>query len=233
MKLLEIDKVSAYYGRHAALNELSLRLEAGSFTALLGPNGAGKSTLLRIMAGLQKPAQGSLRWSPQKPRLGYLPEERGLYPHQKVAEQLIYMGRLRGMSRSEAQAAVEYWLERLDIRPLAKRKPGQISKGQAQKVQFAMALLAAPSFLILDEPFSGFDPLASATIQAIIAEQHKKGTTLLMATHRLETAEALCSHTALLHQGRILRMGPTQALLENERGPQALRRYFLAQLNDA
>jgi ABC-2 type transport system ATP-binding protein len=117
--------------------------------------------------------------------------------------------------------------------PLAKRKPGQLSKGQAQKVQFAMALLGGPSFLILDEPFSGFDPLASADIQAIIAEQHKKGTTLLMATHRLETAEALCSHTALLHQGRILQAGRTQALLENERGPQALRRYFLAQLKAA
>lgn len=233
MKLLELEGVSAYYGSHPALNELSLTLEVGSFTALLGPNGAGKSTLLRIMVGLQKPAQGALSWSGKKPRVGYLPEERGLYPDQSVAEQLVYMARLRGMSRPDARAAVEHWLERLVIGPLAKRKPGQLSKGQAQKVQFAMALLGAPSFLILDEPFSGFDPLASADIQAIIEEQHQNGTTLLMATHRLETAEALCSHAALLHQGRILQAGTTRALLENEQGPQALRRFFLSQLTAA
>lgn len=233
MKLLDIQGINAFYGSYPALNDLSLSLEAGSFTALLGPNGAGKSTLLRIMAGLQNPRQGQLTWNGPRPGIGYLPEERGLFPRQRVADQLRYMARLRGLSRQEARTAVSYWLERLGIGPLAKCIPSQLSKGQAQKVQFALALLGAPAFLILDEPFSGFDPLATAQIQAIIQELHQNGHTLLMATHRLETAEALCTHAALLHQGQILREGSLSDLLQTPEGPQALRTFFLSELQAA
>lgn len=225
MNALEVKSISKRYGASWALNRVNMTLPPGEISGILGANGAGKTSFLRIVAGLQKPDEGQLEW-PQDSQnsegrsthLGYLPEERGLYPRMSVARQLEYLGQLRGLRRRQAQEAIQAWLERLGLSPLLHARPEELSKGQAQLIQFIAAVLHRPRFLILDEPFSGFDLINTARIVEEIQALRQAGTTILLATHRLNWAAELCSQATLLHQGEVLAQGSMAKLLQAPSG---------------
>lgn len=225
MNALEVKSLSKRYGTSLALNQVSMALPQGEIYGLLGANGAGKTSLLRIIAGLQKPDAGQLKWPDPSLKiargsahLGYLPEERGLYPRMSVSRQLEYLGQLRGLSRPKAQEEIRTWLERLELSQLLHSCPEELSKGQAQLVQFIAAVLHRPGLLILDEPFSGFDLINTARIVEEIQALRKRGTTILLATHRLNWAAELCAQASLLHQGQVLAQGSMSELLDQSAG---------------
>ena len=204
--LLEVNKVDKFYGKHQALNQVSLQVEKGSIFGLLGPNGAGKTSLLRLINQITFPDNGHIFFDgqPLKPhhisQIGYLPEERGLYKSMKVGEQALYLAQLKGMSKSEAQSRLQFWFKRLDIEAWWDKKIQELSKGMAQKVQFVVTVLHQPKLLIFDEPFSGFDPVNAQLIKEEIMYLKEQGSTIIFSTHRMESVEELCDHIALIHQ---------------------------------
>ncbi len=216
--MVEARQLWKRYGTTVALQECSLYIGAGRILGLLGPNGAGKSTLLRILAGILPPDSGTIlfegvplqqahrRW------IGYLPEERGLYRRQRVGEQLFYFARLRGLSRTEAQQAVQYWLERVGAAAWWHRRVDQLSKGMQQKVQLAAALLHRPRLLLLDEPTSGLDPINAHELGTLLHELRAEGCAIVLSTHRMEQVEEFCDEVVLLHRGRIVLAGNVREL---------------------
>ncbi len=204
--LLVADSVSKHYGKFKALNNVSIAVPKGSIFGLLGPNGAGKTTLIRIINQITMPDQGSvlLDGQPLKPEhikdIGYLPEERGLYKSMKVGEQALYLAQLKGMSKAEAKTRLKYWFEKLEIGDWWNKKIQELSKGQAQKIQFIVTVLHQPKLLIFDEPFSGFDPINANLIKDEILKLRDEGATVIFSTHRMESVEELCDHIALLHK---------------------------------
>ncbi|MFN3951780.1 MAG: ABC transporter ATP-binding protein [Thermaurantimonas sp.] len=213
-KLLETRHISKKYGNHQALSDLSIQVEKGSIFGLLGPNGAGKTTLIRIINQIIKPDTGelyfdgeSLRPDHQK-RIGYLPEERGLYRTMKVGEQALYLAGLKGLKGNDAKNALRYWFGRLDMLAWWDKKVEDLSKGMAQKVQFAITVLHHPDLLILDEPFSGFDPVNEGIIRDELLQLHRQGTTIIFSTHRMDTVEELCQDIAMIDQSRLVLNGP-------------------------
>ncbi|MFY0689627.1 MAG: ATP-binding cassette domain-containing protein [Cyclobacteriaceae bacterium] len=206
MELLKIENISKSYSSHQALKDVSITIPKGSIFGLLGPNGAGKTTLIRIVTKIIDPdggqifLEGSAISDDIIRKIGYLPEERGLYKKMKVGEQLIYLGRLKGLSRSEAVQKIKTWLEKLDLSPWWDKKIEDLSKGMAQKVQFIATVLHEPSLIILDEPFSGFDPVNAELIKDEILELRDKGATVIFSTHRMESVEELCDHIALINK---------------------------------
>lgn len=208
--LLVAENVTKKFGEFTALNNVSLEIPRGSIFGLLGPNGAGKTTFIRIINQITLPSEGRvlLDGHPLHPEdikhIGYLPEERGLYKSMKVGEQALYLARLKGLSKAEARARLQYWFERLDIEDWWGKKIQELSKGMAQKVQFIVTVLHRPKLLIFDEPFSGFDPVNANLIKEEILQLRDEGATILFSTHRMESVEELCDYMALIHKSNKL-----------------------------
>jgi ABC-2 type transport system ATP-binding protein len=208
--ILEVNKVVKQYGDYTALNEVSLSVPNGSIYGLLGPNGAGKTSLIRIINQITLPDSGSvlLDGEPLKPEhvafIGYMPEERGLYKSMKVGEQCLYLAQLKGMSKNDAKIQLKYWFDKLEIQGWWDKKIQELSKGMAQKIQFVVTVLHQPKLLILDEPFSGFDPVNANLIKDEIIELNKKGTSIIFSTHRMESVEEMCDYIALIHKSNKL-----------------------------
>jgi ABC-2 type transport system ATP-binding protein len=208
--ILEVNKVLKQYGDYTALNEVSLTVPKGSIYGLLGPNGAGKTSLIRIINQITLPDSGEVIFDGEKLQpqhvqyIGYLPEERGLYKTMKVGEQCLYLAQMKGLSKAEAKKQLDYWFDRLEIQGWWNKKIQELSKGMAQKIQFVVTVLHKPKLLILDEPFSGFDPVNANLIKDEIIELNKQGTSVIFSTHRMESVEEMCDHIALIHKSNKL-----------------------------
>jgi len=213
---LETHRLRKEYGAYTALDDLSFSIPKGAVFGLLGPNGAGKTSLIRIITQITAPDSGQVLFGgePLGPqhisRIGYLPEERGLYKKSKVGEQLLYFAQLKGMSKNEALERAKDWFIRLDIKDWWNKNVEDLSKGMAQKLQFIVSVIHEPEFIILDEPFSGFDPVNSDIIRDEILRLHAGGATIMFSTHRMETVEELCSHIMLLNKSRKVLEGPVK-----------------------
>ena len=216
MNILEANNVTKRYAEHTALNDVSISIPKQSIFGLLGPNGAGKTTLIRIVNQIIMADEGEVFINGEKlePKhigvIGYLPEERGLYKKMKVGEQLMYLAQLKGLSNGEARKRIKYWLEKLGLTEWSGKKVEDLSKGMAQKIQFIATVLHEPSLLILDEPFSGFDPVNANLIKDEIFELREKGATVIFSTHRMESVEQLCDHIALINKSRKILDGKKQ-----------------------
>ena len=208
--ILEVKNVVKQYGNYTALNAVSLTVPEGSIYGLLGPNGAGKTSLIRIINQITLPDAGEIILNGEKlnpnhiSMIGYMPEERGLYKSMKVGEQCLYLAQLKGMSKQEAKKQLKYWFEKFEIETWWDKKLQELSKGMAQKVQFIVTVLHNPKLLILDEPFSGFDPVNANLIKDEIIELNKKGTSIIFSTHRMESVEEMCDYIALIHKSNKL-----------------------------
>ncbi|WP_026966388.1 ABC transporter ATP-binding protein [Algoriphagus terrigena] len=206
--MLQITQINKSYENHRALTDVDLFVPKGKIFGLLGPNGAGKTTLIRIVNQIIEQDSGSVELDGKKlspddiRKIGYLPEERGLYKKMKVWDQLIYFSRLKGLGESEAKIQIKHWLEKLDIASWGDKKIEDLSKGMAQKVQFISTIVHRPSLVILDEPFSGFDPVNAEIIKNEILELREKGTTIILSTHRMESVELLCDQVAMINRSR-------------------------------
>lgn len=202
--------MSKAYAGHVAIEDISISVPEGSIFGLLGPNGAGKTTFIRIINQITGPDTGSLWFGEEKleqkhlQEIGYLPEERGLYKKMKVGEQALYLCQLKGLSKKEALQKLKYWFEKFEIQAWWNKKVEELSKGMAQKVQFIVTVLHEPKLLILDEPFSGFDPINTNLIKSEILELKKKGTTIIFSTHNMGSVEELCDHIALINNSRVI-----------------------------
>lgn len=220
--LIVTDVSKAYTGHHA-LDRVSLNIPEKSIYGLLGPNGAGKTTLIRIINQIinRDAGQITIFGEPLHARhveiIGYLPEERGLYKKLKVGEQLMYLARLKGLSRADALARIKWWLDKFDVKDWWHKKVEDLSKGMAQKVQFISTVLHEPRLIILDEPFSGFDPVNAQLITEKILELRERGSTIIFSTHRMETVEALCDHFALINKSKKILEGPKKQVKEQYR----------------
>ena len=208
MNQLVVEHVTKRYANHTALDDVSLSVPDQSIYGLLGPNGAGKTTLSRIINQIIDANEGTILINGEKlsphhiGQIGYLPEERGLYKKLKVGDQLIYLARLRGLSKNDALIRIKYWIEKFEIKDWWDKKVEDLSKGMAQKIQFISTVLHEPKLIILDEPFSGFDPVNANLIRDEILELREKGSTIIFSTHRMETVEELCDHIALINKSK-------------------------------
>lgn len=211
--VVALDQISKAYEGKVAVKNLSLQIEAGSMFGLLGPNGSGKTSTIRMMIGITMPDSGSVTMF-GKPyareslrRVGYLPEERGLYKKMKVMEQLVFMGQLRGLEPSVASKRAHEWCERLQILDAAQKKTEELSKGMQQKIQFISTLMHEPDLIIMDEPFSGLDPVNTSLLQDTLIDLKKKGRAILFSTHRMDQVEKLCDVICLIHRGEAVLSG--------------------------
>ena len=208
MNLISVNEVSKQYAAHKALDSVSLNIPQGSVFGLLGPNGAGKTSLIRIINRITAPDSGNVLFKGQDlsqahiDAIGYLPEERGLYKKMQVGEQVLYLAQLKGLSKKEALKRLKMWFEKLEIENWWNKKIEELSKGMQQKVQFITTVMHDPEFLILDEPFTGFDPINANIIKNELLDLNKKGTTIMLSTHRMESVEELCSHIALINKSK-------------------------------
>jgi ABC-2 type transport system ATP-binding protein len=206
--MLSLQNIVKQYANHRALDDVSIDIPEGKIFGLLGPNGAGKTSLIRIINQITAPDSGKIYFvnellSPKHiEQIGYLPEERGLYRKMKVGEQMIYLAQLKGLSKTEAKKKLSYWFEKLDIATWWDKRIEDLSKGMQQKVQFIATILHDPKLIILDEPFSGFDPVNAQIIQEEILELNKNGATIIYSTHRMETVEELCDNIALINKSK-------------------------------
>ncbi len=206
MSILKVSNLSKKYGAAPALDDVSFELTPGSITGLLGPNGAGKTTLIRIITGILQADKGEVLLKGVKTSggIGYLPEERGLYKKMKVGEQIRYLANLKGLSKQEANAQWETWATRLEIKDWENRPLEDLSKGMQQKVQFVAALIHNPDLIILDEPFTGFDPVNADIMKKLILELRDQGKAIILATHRMETVEELCDQLVFLNNSKVI-----------------------------
>lgn len=208
MSLLKVENISKSYSEHQALSDVSMEIPEKTIFGLLGPNGAGKTTLIRIINQIIEADQGSILFDGTPLNLdhirqiGYLPEERGLYKKMKVGEQLVYLGQLRGLSMKESSRRAKDWCKKLEIIDWWGKKIEDLSKGMAQKIQFISTVMHEPKLIILDEPFSGFDPVNANLIKDEILELREKGATIIFSTHRMESVEQLCDHVAMINKSQ-------------------------------
>ena len=208
------------FGNYIALDNVNISVPKGSIFGLLGPNGAGKTTLMRIINQITAPDSGTLIFDGSKlerkhiSKIGYLPEERGLYKKMKVGEQALYLAQLKGMSYIDALNKLKYWFEKLNIINWWDKKIESLSKGMAQKIQFIVTVVHEPKLLIFDEPFSGFDPINASIIRQEILEISKKGTTIIFSTHRMESVEEICNHIALINNSKTILQDSIQNIKE-------------------
>lgn len=213
MNILEINNVTKQYAGHLALDNVSLAVPKGSIYGLLGPNGAGKTTLIRIINCITMPDSGEVllngkRLTPADVyKIGYLPEERGLYKKMKVGEQAIYLARLKGLSKYDAEKALKHWFDKFEIGDWWNKKVEELSKGMAQKVQFITTILHEPELLIFDEPFSGFDPVNADLLKREILALRDKGATVVFSTHNMSSVEELCENISLVNKSKIVLQG--------------------------
>lgn len=223
MEALSTEKVTKRYTDHLALDQVSLTIPEKSIYGLLGPNGAGKTTLIRIINQIINSDEGSVKifGEPLHQKhiswIGYLPEERGLYKKLKVGEQLIYLAQLKGLSRKEALDKSKAWIKKFEITDWWNKKVEDLSKGMAQKIQFISTVMHEPRLIILDEPFSGFDPINAQLITKEIMELRENGSTIIFSTHRMETVESLCDHIALIDKSKKILEGPKKEIKKTYR----------------
>ena len=213
MAIIEIKNVSKSFGEKVALENVSLEIPEGKIFGLLGPNGAGKTTLIRIINRITIPTSGQVLFQ-GKPitqsdveRIGYMPEERGLYRKMKVGEQAMYFAQSKGMSKADAQASLKEWFERFGIQKWWNKKVEELSKGMAQKVQFITTVVHNPKLLILDEPFSGFDPVNAEIVRREILRLKEDGSTIILSTHDMSSVEELCDNLALINNSHVVITG--------------------------
>jgi ABC-2 type transport system ATP-binding protein len=216
--MLEVADLARRYGDVVALDGLSFTVEPGQLFGFVGPNGAGKTTTMRIILGVLEPDAGSVRWRgapvdlATRARFGYMPEERGLYPKMRVRDQLAYFAQLHGLSRRDALAATESWLERLGIADRAGDRVEALSLGNQQRVQLGAALVHDPELLVLDEPFSGLDPVGVDVLSGVLRELADGGVPVLFSSHQLELVERLCESVAIVKDGRLVASGKVDDL---------------------
>ena len=215
---LTVEHINKWFGSFQAIKDLSMDVREGVIFGFVGPNGAGKTTTMRMILDLLRPDSGQITWygAPIStiPRrdFGYLPEERGLYPRMEVQEQLLFLARLSGMAVEDARSALDEWLERFQITAYRHKKVEELSKGNQQKVQFLAAILHNPALLIMDEPFSGLDPLNAAALKEAFLEMRQRGKTVIFSTHQLEQVEELCEDMLLINKGQAVVQGNVQAI---------------------
>lgn len=213
MDLIRIENVTKRFAKHVALDDVSLSIPEGSIYGLLGPNGAGKTTLLRIINRIIAPDSGRVMFGGKEIsaddvyRIGYMPEERGLYKKMKVGEQAIFFARLKGLSRKEATCRLKVWFEKFGIESWWDKNVSELSKGMAQKVQFIATVLHEPKLLIFDEPFSGFDPINANLLKGEILALRDKGATIIFSTHNMSSVEEVCDHITLINQSKNILSG--------------------------
>lgn len=221
--ILEVRNVTKKYSNHIALNDVSITVPRQSVYGLLGPNGAGKTSLIRIINQITAPDSGEVFLNGEKlnPKhvdlIGYLPEERGLYKKMPVGEQALYLAQLKGLKKAEAKKRLLYWFEKFEMQTWWNKKIEELSKGMQQKVQFIVTVLHEPSLLILDEPFSGFDPINAQLIRNEILELRKKGSTIIFSTHNMGSVEELCDHIALINRSKNILDGSVKEIRQTHR----------------
>ena len=232
--VLALQHVSKTYGEHlSALDSCTFEVVPGRLTGFVGPNGAGKTTAMRVIFGLAVPDSGTVTWNGRpvdaaaRRRFGYMPEERGLYPKMRVREQLVFLGRLSGLSSAEAAAATDRWLDALGLTERAAARVDDLSHGNQQRVQFAAALLHAPELLVLDEPFSGLDPFAMDSMSGLLAEVAHAGAAVLFSSHQLDAVEDLCEDVVVVDAGHVVLTGALDELRN-----QAAARYVEVTVSD-
>lgn len=214
MNIVEVQNITKDYSNHRALDDVSINIPKGCIFGLLGPNGAGKTSLIRIINQITGPDAGKVFFDGELlgpkhiSKIGYLPEERGLYKKMKVGEQLLYLAQLKGLTKNEAMEKLKIWFVKFDIKTWWDKSVSDLSKGMQQKVQFVSTVLHEPDLIILDEPFSGFDPINANLIRDEILELKQKGSTIIFSTHRMETVEELCDNIALIHKAKKVLDGP-------------------------
>lgn len=240
MAFLSLQHLKKYYDQHKAVEDFNLDMEKGSIWGLLGPNGAGKTTLLRMITGIIYPDAGEIffRNQPFHPErdqqfMGYMPEERGLYKKMPVGEQLIYLARLKGLSAKEAKTRAWQWIQKMELTAWWSKNVGDLSKGMSQKVQFIATVLHEPELIILDEPFSGLDPINANLIRDEIFAFSKKGCLIIFSTHRMEQVEEICDHIVLINRGVKLLEGETHQIRQQFKQQQfRLKTYPLLKPDD-
>ncbi|MBL7778351.1 MAG: ATP-binding cassette domain-containing protein [Chitinophagales bacterium] len=215
---LALHNILKQYGSYLAADNVSFEIPSGKIFGLLGPNGAGKTTLIRMITRILYPDAGQILFAGQSltdlhtQRIGYMPEERGLYKKMKVGEHLIYLARLKGLTKAQAIQRVEFWLNKFEIKEWRNKTIEELSKGMSQKIQFIATVIHEPELLILDEPFSGLDPINSLLIESEIRELSKQGKTIIFSTHRMEQVEEICSDIVLVNKGRKILEGSVSEL---------------------
>lgn len=209
MALLELQHLKKYFSSQKAVDDISLSVAPGQIFGLLGPNGAGKTTLIRMITGIFYPDEGQIIFDGKKfdpvndlGKIGYMPEERGLYKKMKIGEQTMYLAQLKGLSRSEAQSRIKEWFVKFEMESWWNKKVEDLSKGMSQKLQFVTTILHQPKLIILDEPFSGLDPVNSNLIKDEIFKLAQQGATIIFSTHRMEQVEEICNHIVLVNRGQ-------------------------------
>jgi ABC-2 type transport system ATP-binding protein len=220
--ILELHNLKKYYATQKAVDDISFNVEEGSIFGLLGPNGAGKTTLLRMITGIIYPDTGSVLFDgkPFDPlndiqRIGYMPEERGLYKKMKIGDHAMYLAQLKGLSKSDALTRIKYWFRRLEMESWWNKKVEDLSKGMSQKLQFVTTVLHQPKLIILDEPFSGLDPLNANLIKDEIHELAKQGSSIIFSTHRMEQVEEICNHIVLINLGQKILDGTVSGIKQD------------------
>lgn len=217
---IALDGITKTFGPITAVRDVTLRIPAGALCGVIGPNGAGKTTLIRMILGILFPDSGRLSVLGcgsalgARDRVGYLPEERGLYRKMRVREFLTYMARIKGMPDADIAAEAAAWLGRVGLADAADRRCEELSKGMQQKVQFITSVIHRPELLILDEPFSGLDPVNQRLMKDLVLGEHRRGATVLFSTHIMQHAEELCDHIVMIHRGAKVLDGPLRATLE-------------------
>ncbi len=219
--VIDVQNVSKHFGKATAVNQVSFRVEKGQIFGLLGPNGAGKTTTIRMINHILNPDTGSISilGEPASPksqeRIGYLPEERGLYKKMKVFDQLMYLAQLKGLSHQAAKNAIDFWLDRFEASTWKKKEISELSKGMSQKIQFIATVAHDPEIYIFDEPFSGLDPINSEMLKDVILEEKKRGKTILFSTHRMEQVEQMCDDICLFNQGQAVLQGNLRSIKQS------------------
>ncbi|MCW3116651.1 MAG: transporter ATP-binding protein [Chitinophagaceae bacterium] len=219
MALLELHNLKKYYATQKAVDDISFSIEKGNIFGLLGPNGAGKTTLLRMITGIFFPDEGKIMFDGKEfdplndiANIGYMPEERGLYKKMKIGEQALYLARLKGLSKQDAMARIKEWFIKFEMQSWWNKKVEDLSKGMSQKLQFVTTVLHEPKLIILDEPFSGLDPVNTNLIKDEIYKMAKKGATIIFSTHRMEQVEEICDHIILVNKGKKILDGTVPAV---------------------
>ncbi len=223
MNILSLRNVVKRYEKHTAVNDVTFDIPKGKIFGMLGPNGAGKTSLIRMITSITKADQGEILIDGEPlnalhpMQIGYLPEERGLYKKMKVGEQLLYLARLKGLTQKDARGRLNAWLDKFEITDWWNKKVGELSKGMQQKVQFIACVVHDPKLMILDEPFSGLDPINTNLIKDEIYEMNKNGTSIIFSTHRMEQVEQICEEIVLMNQGRVVLEGNVKEIKNNFR----------------
>lgn len=222
MNIIELHNLKKYYATQKAVDDISFSIQQGSIFGLLGPNGAGKTTLLRMITGIFYPDSGEIIFNGKKFdanrdifKIGYMPEERGLYKKMRIGEQALYLAQLKGLSRQDAMKKIKEWFVKFEMQSWWNKKVEDLSKGMSQKLQFVTTVLHEPPLLILDEPFSGLDPVNSNLIKDEIFKLSKKGTTIIFSTHRMEQVEEICDHIVLVNKGKKILDGSVKQIKQD------------------